>query len=217
MHPQRPISKCASNHQITDSADSILLQCSISEKWVEGDFTETHLSNNDRPAVILVCGLPGSGKTYFSVRFACLIDAGYLGTEQLRLKLFERGTNTNAEKLVIYERMLQKAKHILTSKRSLVLDGTFYDRKIRNMFLEELKNLGEVLFIEIRASESLSHERIKKKRSDSEAPYTIFNKIKRQWDLFSSEHLVLQSTQLNILDMLNLALQYYKRRIRIRN
>lgn len=216
MNLQKSISNYAANKQNMNTAGSILLQGFAGDKLVGDGFTESRLSNNSRPAVVLVCGLPGSGKTYFAVRFACLIDAGYLGTEQLRLKMFERCSNSNAERLVLYERMLQKAKHMLLNKKSLVLDGTFYNKKIRSMFLEELRSLGQVLFVEVQASESLSHERILKKQSGNKVPLAIFNNIRRQWGFLSDEHLVLQSTQSNILDMLNLALQYYKRSIRVR-
>lgn len=216
MEPRKPVSNFCNNNEIINTQDSNLLQRSSDEKLIKEDFAGKFFSINTRPAVVVVCGLPGAGKTCFAVRFACLIDAGYLNMEQLRLKLFVKCSQSDSEKLVIYERMLQKAKHVLLNKKSIVLDGTFCDKQIRNMFLEELNSQGQVLFIEVQSNEALSYERISRNRSVGEGPCTAF-KTKRRWNSLEVEHLLLQSTQINILDMLDKALQYYKKTIRIGN
>lgn len=73
MEPRKPVSNFCNNNEIINTQDSNLLQRSSDEKLIKEDFAGKFFSINTRPAVVVVCGLPGAGKTCFAVRFACLM------------------------------------------------------------------------------------------------------------------------------------------------
>ena len=160
--------------------------------------------------VVIVFGLPGSGKSYFASQLARSIHAKHLSSDQLRKKMFEYRSYSEEEKLSVYEEMLVIVKGLLAANENVVLDATFYKDEIRSRFLDELKEDAEVLFIEVRASESIIKERLKGKRPDSEANFSIYEKIKKQWEPMVDDHLILQSTNDNISRMILRGIKYFQ-------
>jgi predicted kinase len=162
--------------------------------------------------VVIVLGLPGSGKSYFASQFAGMINAEYINSDRERKKLLANSTYTEEEKLAVYKNMLIKMKQLLHQKKDLVLDATFYKDDIRQEFLREAKGDVDLILIEVRAEESVVRDRLKKPRSDSDADFEVYIKIKKQWEPLVEEHLVLFSTDNNILDMLQKAGDYMRTR-----
>ncbi len=156
--------------------------------------------------VVIVMGLPGSGKSYFAEKLAGKMEAEYISSDRVREELFEKRTYSKAEKTRVYEEMLKRTELAISHNKPVVLDATFYEEETRDMFL---KNLGiQTFIIEIRASESLIKERLKKNRLYSEADFEVYQMIRNKWIEVKQPHLVLESTDDNIDDMLNKALEY---------
>ncbi len=158
--------------------------------------------------IVFVFGLPGTGKSYFASRLAKRIEASYVNSDRLRKELFEQRTYSNHEKKVVYDTMLDEAKKALAKDRNLVLDATFHKKETRDAFMEQLSDQGEVFYIELHSVESTIKERLKKSRAYSEADFEVYKLIRQQWEPFSGEHLVLESTNKNIEEMLLKASQY---------
>lgn len=155
--------------------------------------------------IIIVFGLPGSGKSFFASQLARKLKAGYMNSDELRRELFTVRTYTEEEKMVVYEKMREKMNNALEHNFTLVLDGTFYKESIRNKFREEVADKNELTFIEVTASESVIRSRLKKPRPVSEADYEVYKKLKDQWEPMKEEHLVITSTNNNIEEMLSKA------------
>ncbi|MBT8302438.1 MAG: ATP-binding protein [Maribacter sp.] len=158
--------------------------------------------------IVFVFGLPGTGKSYFASRLAKMIDASYVNSDRLRKDLFDLRTYASHEKKVVYETMLDKAKKALAMGQNLVLDATFHKKETRDAFMTQLSDQGEVYYIELHAAESIIKERLKKSRPYSEADFEVYKLIQLQWEPFSREHLMLESTNTNIEEMLLKAAQY---------
>jgi predicted kinase len=153
--------------------------------------------------IIIVFGLPGSGKSFFASQLARKLKAGYVNSDELRRELFTVRTYTEGEKMVVYEKMREKMNNALEHNFTLVLDGTFYKESIRDKFREEVADKNELRFIEVKASESLIRSRLKKPRLVSDADYEVYKKLKDQWEPMKEEHLVITSTNNNIEEMLS--------------
>ena len=158
--------------------------------------------------IVIVFGLPGSGKSFFARRFAAMIDAVYINSDRVRKKLVVSRTYVEKEKLAVYNEMFAQMKEVLKHNKNLVLDATFYNNDIRKKFLGEAEGAGRICFIEVKAEESLIRERVQEKRVDSEADFEVYQKIKNQWEPLNEDHLILQSTDDNINEMLNKAAGY---------
>lgn len=158
--------------------------------------------------VVIVLGLPGSGKSYFAERLAEQLDAEYLNSDRLRKELFPKRTYSEKEKAKVYTVMLEKMKEAVRRKKDLVLDATFHKKETRAPFLA--KGNAKISVIEVRADEEIIKQRVQKKRPFSEADFDVHKLIKQEWEPLEVPHLVLESTNENVDSMLKQALEYLK-------
>ncbi len=160
--------------------------------------------------VIIVFGLPGSGKSYFASRLAGMMQAVHINSDRLRKEMFHQGSYTDSEKAVVYNEMLKKAKEAIGQNKNVVLDATFHRSETRELFGMEIEGEAGIFFIEVVADEGLIMQRLKKERPDSEADFEVYKKILQQWEPLHASHLILESTNANADAMLQKAAQYLK-------
>ncbi len=158
--------------------------------------------------IVFVFGLPGTGKSYFASRLAKMIDAIYVNSDRVRKELFAQRTYSHHEKKVVYDTMLGKTKEAIATGQNMVLDATFHKKETRDTFMKQLANQGEVFYIGLHSVESTIKERLKKSRPYSEADFEVYKLIQQQWEPLKEHHLVLESTNNNIEEMLLKAAQY---------
>lgn len=158
--------------------------------------------------IVIVFGLPGSGKSYFASKLSTLINADYINSDRVRKQMLDKRTYSLNEKLSVYNEMLVQMKEFLKQKRNLVLDATFYKNDIRKKFIDEAELKGGITFIEVTADESLVIERLKIPRMDSDANFEVYKIIEEQWEPLYEPHLILRSTNDNIAEMLQKTADY---------
>ena len=161
--------------------------------------------------LVMVMGLPGSGKSFFAKALAKEIGAIHLGSDELRKELGMMGHYSLDNKLTIYEEMFKRAKEIHKSGKSVVLDGTFFLQQVRDLVTFLTKSLSwKISIIRIMADEELITKRLSKKREDSEADIEVYKKIKSEFEPILEEHLSIQSSDNNLQECLEKALQFIK-------
>ena len=158
--------------------------------------------------IIVVFGLPGSGKSYFAARLAKNLNADYVNSDGLRKEMFAVRTYSEQEKAAVYKAMLQRMKEALKQSRSIVLDATFHIIETRNLFTREAKAKDRICFIEITTNENLARQRLNKERAYSEADFEVYQLTRRHWEPLKEAHLILESTDENIESMLKKAAEY---------
>lgn len=159
--------------------------------------------------LVVVMGLPGSGKSYFAKNLAKEIGAEYLGSDDLRKELGLMGQYSMHNKMAVYEEMFRRAKKIHASGKSLVLDGTFFLQQVRDEVIFLAKSLSWKLFlIHVTASEGLIAKRLSKPREDSEADLEVYHKIKSEFEPILEKHLSLRSSNLNLSENLGKAIKF---------
>ncbi len=160
--------------------------------------------------IVIVFGLPGSGKSYFAGRFADTIKADYISSDRLRKKIFPKRAYSENEKLSVYTKMLTQVKKHIGQNKNLVFDATFYRNDIRKQFIDEAGEGNNIAFIEIHSAEPLIRKRLQQTRTDSDADFGVYQKIKAAWEPLHENHLILESTDNNICNMLNKAAAYLR-------
>lgn len=93
-----------------------------------------------KPHVIILIGIPGSGKTFFAQQFAETFNAPYIHLEQiLRLS----GTSaTAARKLADYQ-----LRELLKTKQSIIIEGLVETRVERTALMRTLESAGYGLLL----------------------------------------------------------------------
>lgn len=161
--------------------------------------------------IIIVFGLPGSGKSFFASRIAQQLQARYLGSDQTRMAMKAGGKYTFEDKLAVYQRMAKEAEVALERGENIVVDGTFYHHTLRDLFTSlAASQQTPIYFIEITANEQIVKERLAKQRGESEADYGVYQLVGQQFEQLDTPHLKITSDRNNINEMLSEALNYLR-------
>jgi len=144
--------------------------------------------------LILVCGLPGTGKTTLAERIAREYNAVHLNTDIIRRKYLKERTYSEEEKKMIYEKLFSEAGKSLKEEKTVVLDGTFYREELRD---KAVSIAEEYEIIECVLDEEILKERIGKRAMcnvASEANYDVYLKVKKQFEPIEEEHLTIDTS-----------------------
>ncbi len=158
--------------------------------------------------VILVMGLPGSGKSYFASRLADAINADYFNSDRIRKEMILNRQYSEQEKELVYNEMLLRMGQSLKQNKDVVLDATFYKKRLRDKFSSNIPGSSGLAQIEVTAPEEVIKQRLSHKREFSEADFEVYRTILKDWEPITDKHLVLSSADNNLDDLVQKAIQY---------
>ena len=137
--------------------------------------------------IIVIHGLPGSGKSYIAKMVSESINGIYLSSDEIRKRLLGKLNYEVSERELIYRTMSLFIEK-MSSNKPVIVDGTFNMNVFRNLFtsLSEKQN-DKIFFIRCVCSDSLSIERIaNRKDSLSDANASVYYMIKKEWEDYDS-------------------------------
>lgn len=162
-----------------------------------------------KSGMILVIGLPGAGKSYFASRLAVRLDAFYINSDEVRMRLVQDRSYTFTERVMVYNTMLDMAKRALSRGEMVIVDATFFKRALRNKFTHLPDSFNtEWHVIEIRADEDTIRKRLGGNRGLSEADFQVYRRLKEEFDSIEVPHLTLYSDRGNVEQMIATALGF---------
>ena len=146
---------------------------------------------------MIICGLPGVGKTTVAKDLAPLINAVVLSTDRIRKELIPKPTYKKQEKKLVYNVLLIVAKYLHKAGIDCILDATFNTENSRK---ELRKKLGlsqdQICIVECICPEDIVISRIKDRKNDySDADISIYKKMKRTYEPIKEEHIILDTNQ----------------------
>lgn len=146
--------------------------------------------------IVIVCGLPGVGKTTFAKKLAPLINAIILSTDKIRKEIISSPTYEKDERRLIYDIMILLAKYLYDSGTNCILDATFNREESR---IEVKKKLGiqdkEFFVIECMCPENIIISRIKERKKDySDANVEVYQKMKKIYEPIKGKHITIDTT-----------------------
>ncbi len=167
---------------------------------------------SENPIMIIVFGLPGTGKTTFATELARELKIVHFNTDMIRHKLGKTGQYDVQTKSLIYEEMLRLTESELKKGNSVIVDGTFYKKSLREQY-EELANnyAAEVKRIEMHATEAIVLERLSEERRYSEADQMVYQIITGEFEAEEKPVLALYSDQQEIKEMVAEALAFIRK------
>ena len=159
--------------------------------------------------ILIVFGLPGTGKSFLSARLAEDIKAGYLNTDIIREQTGKKGQYDEETRLFVYQKMKEKMIHYIYENQHCIVDGTFQKKKYREIFLREMRQRNAVYtFIQTVADQEVVKNRMKESRKHSEADFSIYLKIKKNFEPLTSPHLTLRTDKQELPEMVETIKEY---------
>ncbi|HDD45946.1 MAG TPA: ATP-binding protein [Candidatus Aenigmarchaeota archaeon] len=140
--------------------------------------------------LIIVAGLPGSGKTTLANALKNKINAVVLSSDRIRKRLFKNPSYSEEEKRLVYEVMFLIAEIVLANKLNCILDATFYKKELRaRAFNIANKFKTKFFIIECVMPAMLIKKRIEN-RPESDADFEVYKKIKAEFESIDEVHIV---------------------------
>ncbi len=165
--------------------------------------------NAHRPFLLVVCGLPGTGKTTFASALSAHLGLPHINTDIIRAELGKKGKYDPLSKSAIYEQLLRRAGEELQNGKGVILDGTFSREAFREPFARLGRALGiPVKWIEIRAGEDVIRRRVAGPRPYSEADFEVYQKIRGEFEPLKGDVLRLHSDSGELSGMITRALEF---------
>jgi predicted kinase len=147
--------------------------------------------------IVLICGLPGTGKTFLSNKLSKYINSTVLSTDKIRKELIQKPTYTPWERALIYDVLFLLARYLHSSGINCILDGTFNMEKSRRE-IKDLLNLSNNQFyiIECICPEDLIITRLLLRKDDySDATVSIYLKMKKIYEPVKQKHISINTSK----------------------
>lgn len=165
--------------------------------------------HSDRPILIVVFGLPGTGKTTFATLLSNQLGITHFNTDIIRSLSGKSQQYDEENKAFIYDGMLNLTRMEFEKGKSVIVDATFYKKKLRKRFKDlAQEHNASVKWIEVCAREEVVKKRVSKKRRYSEADYAVYQLIKSQFEPIQEEYIQVFSDQEETPDIIEKAIKF---------
>lgn len=160
--------------------------------------------------IIIVCGLPGVGKTTLANELAPLIRAVVLSTDKIRKELISKPTYRIQERKLIYDIMLLLARYLHDAGINCILDATFNTENSRRELKKSLNLISspQINIVECTCPEHITISRLRSRKNDySDADISIYKRMRSIYQPIKEKHIVVdtsqQSTYMNAREIAN--------------
>lgn len=145
---------------------------------------------SERKRLIVVCGLPGTGKTTVAAELTERFADELIRTDVVRKDLFSEPEYTSAETRATYDEALARARTVLEGDAAAVLDGTFRRPALR----ERTRTLAEAAdadydLVWVTCRESIVRARIAERDDDaSDADFAVYKLLRSEFERPEEPH-----------------------------
>lgn len=148
-----------------------------------------------RTSLVVVAGLPGSGKSHFSRELAGRRPLAHLDSDALRRALFERPTHSAEESARLFAAVHALFERLLSRGVSVIVDATSAREAHRRLLYEIAERAGAgLVVVETDAPPDVAIERLtaRARRDDpgdaSEATVAVYNRMRAAWEPIERPH-----------------------------
>lgn len=133
--------------------------------------------------LVVVCGLPGVGKTTVAERIADHLGGRVLRTDVIRKELFDEPTYADAETETVYTELIDRARRRVAAGEAVVLDATFADERFRVAAGSMADRAADgFTLVKVECDESVVERRIRRRDGISDADFDVHLRFRRLFD-----------------------------------
>jgi predicted kinase len=153
--------------------------------------------------IVIICGLPGVGKTTLSKHLAPIMRAAILSTDKIRKELITNPTYRWQERRLVYDVLMLLAKYLHNAGVNCILDATFNTEYSRKELIRKLTlTPDQFSIVECICSEDVITSRLKNRRNDySDADIFIYRKMKKIYEPVRGKHIIVDTSNPSSVDI----------------
>ena len=152
-----------------------------------------------KPVLIVVSGLPGTGKSYFCSKLAERLPFITLESDALRKVLFSSLTYSLQESSRLFQACHRLIEQLLRRGFSLILDATNLSERHREYLYSIADHLDvKLVLVWVEAPPQLVRERLKDRRNEetkSDADWVVYQKMKSSVQPIRRNHYVVDTSR----------------------
>ena len=154
------------------------------------------------PALIVVSGLPGTGKTYFSQKLAESLPFIILESDALRKALFSSPNHSPQESSHLFQACHHLIEALLKNGIPVILDATNLSERYREHLYSIADRLGvKLVLVRVEASPQVVYERLKARVSGinpadkSDTDWDVYQRMKPSVQKIRRNHYVVNTSR----------------------
>jgi len=152
------------------------------------------------PNLIIISGLPGTGKSYLSKRLAERVSLLVLESDALRKTLFSKPSYSFRESAQLYRTIHRLIRELLNKGIPLILDAT----NLSGRFREQLYGIADrldvrLILVRVEAPPEVVYQRLEDRARDTEsmsdADWAVYRRMRPLADRIRRNHYVVETSQ----------------------
>ena len=153
-----------------------------------------------KPALIVVSGLPGTGKSHFCGRLADRLPVAVLESDALRKALFPSPCYSSRESARLFRVCHLLIERLLKKGISLILDATNLSERNREYLYSITERLDvKLVLVRVEAPPEVVYQRLKARvggaESKSDADWSVYRKMKPSVDKICRNHYAVDTSR----------------------
>ena len=155
-----------------------------------------------QPSVIIVSGLPGTGKTYFCRRLVERLPFVILESDALRKRLFSNPTYTAEESAYLFRAIHYLMEDLLKKGIPVIVDATnLYKKHREHLYSIADRYSARLIIVCIKAPPEVVLKRLKKRvatknpQENSSADWAVYQKMRTSVETINRHHFTVDTSK----------------------
>ncbi len=155
-----------------------------------------------KPFLIVMSGLPGTGKSYFSRRLSERLPCARLESDELRKLLFPRPTYTMDESQRLFSALHRLTEELLQKNIPVLLDATNLIERHREQLYHIAEKIGaKLVLVRVEAPPEVVRERLQtrmaipQREDSSEADFSVYQRMRRRVQRIRRRHFAVDTSR----------------------
>jgi hypothetical protein len=153
-------------------------------------------AGGDEPWLVVLCGLPGVGKSTVGAVVAERLGVRRLRTDVVRKELYDDPQYTDEEIANVYRELLDRTRQTVEAGESVVLDGTFAERDHRRTVRAIAEEAGaRFRLLEVVCERSVAERRIADREGGmSDADVEVYHQFREEFHPIEMYHVAIDNS-----------------------
>ena len=152
------------------------------------------------PALIIISGLPGTGKSYLSKRLAERVRLLVLESDALRKLLFSPPLYSSQESAQLFRTIHRLLRELLRKGIPVILDATNLSERFREQLYSIADQLDvKLILVRVEAPPEVVHQRLENRARDrentSDADWAVYRRMRPSVDRIRRNHYVVDTSR----------------------